>query len=199
MQVAPDGNLFAVRRPVGMPIFDPSRGMIDDDAQLWAFGSTGEARPGWPVPVPNINHYQVTPQGDVVVRSFIDDLGELCNNPRRTVFTVIGPDGRTRPGWPRGSRGYASSPAIGDDGTLYYVSATHRVYAHDRTGEVKDGWPVLVPGAAGGCGPPTPHIGRDGTIFVAGDALAALTPDGIALSGWPFRPAEQVSPPCLDS
>lgn len=199
MQVGPDGTLFVVRRPIGTPTHDPSLGVIDKDAQLWAFGSNGKPRPGWPVPMPNIDRYQVAPEGDVVVRSLIDDLGELCNDPRRTVFTVIGPDGRTRPGWPRGSTGFASFPAIGRDGTLYYVSATHRVYAHDRTGEVKDGWPVLVPGAAIACAPPTPRVAPDGTIFVAGDALAAMSPDGLALSGWPYRPAAQVSPPCFDT
>ena len=199
MRVGPNGTLFAIRRPVGTPTFDPDQGVIDDDAQLWAFGSNGKPRAGWPVPAPDIRGYGFGPQGDVVIWSLIDDMGELCPGPRRTVFTVLEPDGATRSGWPRGSTGYASFPALGADGTLYYVSATHKVYAHDRTGEVKDGWPVLVPGAANGCGPGTPHVAPDGTVYVAGDELAALSPNGVALSGWPYRPATQVSPPCLDS
>ena len=58
--------------------------MIDDDAQLWAFGANGRPRSGWPVPVPDIRRYQIGSQGDVVVWSLIDDVGELCHNPRRT-------------------------------------------------------------------------------------------------------------------
>ena len=156
-----------IRRPTGTPTWDPVRGVIDDDAELSAFGPNGTPSPGWPVPVPNIGRYLVGPQG-VVVWSLIDDVGELCMNPRRTVYTVLGPDGRILPGWPRGSTGFASFPVVGADGTVY-VSATDKVYAHDRAGDVKAGWPVVVPGAGNGCGPETPHMAPDGTIYVLGE------------------------------
>lgn len=199
LQVGPDGALFAIRRPIGTPTFDPSRGLIDDDAQLWAFEPNGKPRAGWPVPVPSIRGYLLGSQGDVAVWSLIDDVGELCPHPRRTVYTVLTADGRTATGWPRGSTGLASFPALDKAGTLYYVSATHKVYAHDRTGEVRGGWPVPVPGAGGGCGPVTPRVAPDGTIYVAGDEFWALSGDGAALPGWPYRPASQVDAPCFDS
>ncbi len=199
LQVGPDGTLYAIRRPTGTPTWDPSLGRIDEDAQLWAFGSNGRLRSGWPVPVPNIGRYLISPAGDVVTWSLINDVGELCTNPRRTVFTVLGPDGATRPGWPRGSTGFASFPAVGDDGTLYYVSATYKVYAHDRTGEVKSAWPVPVPGAGDGCGPSSPYVAPDGTIYVVGEEISVLSPDGGAHAGWPHRPPATAAAPCFDT
>ncbi len=198
-QLGPEGTLFVIRRPIGTPTWDPSRGRIDENAELWAFGSNGKPRSGWPVPAPDIGRYLIGPQGDVVVWSLMNDIGELCSHPRRTVFTVLGPDGRTWPGWPRGSTGFASFPALGDDGTLYYVSATHKVYAHDRTGEIKNGWPVPVPGAADACGSRSPYVAPDGTIHVVGEEVSALTPDGRALAGWPYGPVATADAPCFDS
>jgi len=194
-----DGSVYLVRRPIGTPTFDPVRGVVDDDAELWAFGPNGEPFSGWPVPVPNIRGYLISPHGNVVVWSLIDDVGELCPYPRRTVFTVLGSDGRTLPGWPRGSTGFASFPVVDADGTVYYLSATDKLYAHDRAGEVKAGWPVAVPGAGSGCGPESPHLAPDGTIYVVGDEVVALFPDGRSRSGWPYRPTGQTGGPCLDS
>lgn len=198
LQLGPEGTLFAIRRPIGTPTYDPSRGKIDELAELWAFGTNGKPRSGWPVPVPNVGGY-LSGRHQVVVRSLIDDIGELCSSPRRTVFTVLDLDGRTASGWPRGSTGFASFPALGQDGTLYYVSATHKVYAHDRVGNVKTGWPVAVPGAGDGCGPLRPSLAPDGTIYVVGDEVSALSSDGRPLPGWPFRLPAHVNAPCFDT
>jgi hypothetical protein len=198
-QLGSDGTVYLVRRPVGTPTFDPVKGAIDDDAELWAFGPNGKRRSGWPVPVPDIRQFLIDPQGNVVVWSLIDDVGELCVNPRRTLFTVLGPDGRTLPGWPRGSTGHASPPVVGADGNVYYVSATYRVYAHDRAGEVKAGWPVAVPGAGNGCGPDRPILAPDGTVYVVGDEVTALSADGRSRPGWPYRSTGSLSGPCFDS
>jgi outer membrane protein assembly factor BamB len=198
-QLGPDGSVYLVGRPTGTPTYHPTRGVIDTDAKLWALGPNGTQRSGWPVPVPNIRGFLIGPNGDVVVSSLIDDVGELCSNPRRTVFTVIGPDGQIRPGWPRGSTGHASSPVVGADGTVYYVSATAKVYAHDRAGEVKSGWPLAVPGASNGCGPENPHLAPSGTVHVVGDEVYAASPDGGTPAGWPHRPAGELVAPCIDS
>jgi hypothetical protein len=199
LHLGSDGTVFLVRRPIGTPTWDETLGRVDDNAELWAIGPDGKVRPGWPVPVPDIAGFLIGSQGDVLVRSLIDDVGELCNNPRRTVFTVLDPDGRTVPGWPRGSKGYASSPVFGADGAVYYVSATHKLYGHDQVGEVQSGWPVAVPGAGNACGPESPYLGPDGTIYAIGDEVTALSPDGRSRPGWPSSPAGQMTGPCLDS
>jgi len=189
LQVGSDGTLFAFSQ------FDAD----GTSAGIAAFRSDGSVRPGWPVHVPDASGFTLGPQGSVVVWSYVDDVGELCLSPRRTVFTVLGPDGRTLSGWPRGSTGLASVPAIDDDGTLYYVSATYKVYAHDRAGEVRPGWPVAVPGARNACGPERPHLAPDGTLFVVGDEIAVLSLDGHPLPGWPHRPTGSLVGPCFDS
>ncbi len=190
VQFGPDGTLFML----GMP-----DGGSDLRTRIAAYGPDGNLRPGWPVAVPGRSEYVLGPRGTVVVRSFVDDTGELCNNPRRTVFTVLGADGRTLPGWPRGSTGYASRPVVDSEGTVYYVSATYRVYAHDVAGEVRTGWPVAAPGADDGCGPERPSVAPDGTLVVVGDEVTALSPDGRLRPGWPYRPAGSLSGPCFDS
>jgi len=198
-QLGPDGTVYLIRRPFGTPTHDPTVGVIDEGAALVAFGPNGKPRSGWPVPVPNIGRYLLSPDGDVVVWSLLNDVGELCSSPRRTLFTVLGPDGRTASGWPRGSTGFASFPTFGPDGTLYYVSATYKLYAHDASGEVVTGWPVEVPGADDGCGPASPYVAPDGTIYIAGDVITAVSPDGRPLPGWPYRPAAEMPAPCFDT
>lgn len=197
--VVADGGVYIDRRPLGPPSVNSIGGFVDDRAQLMAFGLDGTGGPGWPVPVPEIRGYLPGSHGNVVVWSVEDDLGELCSNPRRTVFTILGPDGKHLPGWPRGSTGNASAPVVGDDGTVYYVSATHRLYAHDLTGDVKAGWPVAVPGAGDACGPERPHLAPDGTIYSIGDDVMAVSADGRPAPGWPYHPDGQLTGPCLDS
>ncbi len=185
MQVGSDGTMFIL-----------SNNDESADERLWAFTSDGKARAGWPVAVPGIGAYRLGPGGNVVLWALIDDVGELCSNPRRTLFTMLGADGKTLPGWPRGSTGFASRPVIGADGTVYYVSERGNVYAHDRAGEVKDGWPVAVPGAGNGCGPASPYLAPDGTIYVLGDIVEARSADGRARPGWPYRPEGSLTGSC---
>jgi len=190
LELGSDGALFML----GVP----DDGM-QTEASITAFGPDARPRPGWPVAVPERSVYTLGPNGTVVVWSLIDDVGELCPAPRRTLFTVLGRDGQTLPGWPRGSTGHASGPVLDPDGTLYYISATARVYAHDTSGEVKAGWPVLVPGAGNGCGPQGPALASDGTIYVVGDEIVALSADGQSRPGWPYRPTGSLTGPCFDS
>ncbi|HEY6569809.1 MAG TPA: hypothetical protein VIZ22_05940 [Candidatus Limnocylindrales bacterium] len=189
LQIGGDGTLYLL----GVPDGGGTR------SRIAAFGRDGSRRPGWPVPVPGVREYLVGPEGTVVTWRFVDDVGELCMDPRRTVYTVLGAEGHRLPGWPRGSEGSASRPAIGADGTLYYVSRTYRAYAHDLTGEIKAGWPVPAPGASGACGPETPSLAPDGTVFIVGDAVWARSPDGGRRPGWPYRPRGSLVGPCFDS
>jgi hypothetical protein len=194
-QVGSDGTLFILGRPDGGAT----------PARLAAYSPNGRLRPGWPVALPDNSDYVLGPDGTAVVWSLIDNRGELCSEPRRTVFTVLGPDGRTLPGWPRGSQGHASSPVADLDGTLYYVSALGNVYAHDRTSEIKAGWPVPVPGAIGVCGRLPPYLAPDGTIYilandeVMGSEVTALSRDGLSRPGWPYHSAGELIGPPFDS
>lgn len=172
-QLGSDGTLFVLTHPDGG----------DSQASLAAFDPDGSLRPGWPVPLPG--RYSLGPQGTVVIWWGIDDRGELCTDYRRTNFTVLGPDGMTLPGWPRGSEGSASSPVVAADGTVYYVSARGNVYAHGRSGEVKAGWPVSVPGVFPGCDDDGPSLSPNGTVFVLGDEVVAISPSG---NHWSYRP-----------
>ncbi len=195
-QVGSDGTLFILGVPDGR----------ETPALLAAYAPDGSLRDGWPVAVPDLSDYLLGPQGTVVVWSLIDNTGELCLEPRRTVFTVLGPDGRTLPGWPRGSKGFASRPSVDADDTVYYVSAQGNVYAHDRAGEIKAGWPVAVPAALNsGCNPEGLYLAPDGTIYilahdhVTGSEITARSPDGRSKLGWPYRPAGDLVGPCFDT
>jgi hypothetical protein len=151
------------------------------------------------VAIPDIRDYVLGPEGTVVTWEHVDDVGELCPAPRRTVFTVWDQDGEALAGWPRGSRGFASMPAVGADGTVYYVSQLGNVYAHDRGGDVKAGWPFAAPGGGSGCGPASPYIAPDGRIFVLADVVEARSTDGSSRPGWPYRPAGNLLGPALDT
>jgi hypothetical protein len=197
--LAPDGTVFLVSRPIGTPTFEAGR-KVDSGAELWAFDADGEPRAGWPVPVPDIGGYWLAPSGNVVVGSLLDNREELCASPRRTVFTVLGPDGHTLPGWPRGSTGYASAPVVAEDGTLYYITAAGNLYGHDSRGEVKPGWPAAIPGAVNsGCGQAAPLLSPDGSIYAVGDEITARSPDGRLRPGWPYVPDGKLTWPCLDT
>ena len=191
VQVSPDGSMFVS--------WWSGLSGVKNVANLWAIEPDGSTRSGWPVSVPGVQGGVLFgPQGMVVAWSWVDNEGQLCFEPRRTVFTVLGPDGRTRPGWPRGSTGFASIPVVDAAGTVYYVSETGKVYAHDRSGEIKSGWPVQVPGALhGGCaGSVGPYLAPDGTILVLGDEVEARSADGSSRPGWPYRPSGRLQLPC---
>jgi hypothetical protein len=178
-QLTTDGSLFIFTRPSG----------VENVARLSAFDADGRPRAGWPISVPDLGGFRLGPHGTVVIVAYeplVDpSQGGLCSDATRTVFTVLGPDGRTLPGWPRGSKGLASGPVIDDAQTVYYLSAVGNLYAHDLEGDVKAGWPVSVPGVFPGCGGYGPYLGPDGTVYALGEEVVASTPDG---NVWRYRP-----------
>ena len=168
-----------------------------DGPSLWAIAPDGSSRPGWPISVPNLRGYDLGVAGSVVISSYVPDPDAgLGSSALRTIFSVLGPDGRTLSGWPRGSKGFAAGPVVAADGTIYYISQRGNVYAHDRTGEVKAGWPVPAPGVFPCCGEYGPYLGPEGTVYVLGDEVIALSSDG---TGWRYRPTGQLRWPCLDA
>ena len=138
MVVSTDGTLFVGSAGPG-------------DAVLHAIEPDGTVRPGWPRPFPGdppieqggdgCRGFTLAPDGSIVAWGYEDEVPDIYLIARRTEFTVLKPDGTTRPGWPRGSVGAASGPVVGDDGSLSYVTAAGNVWRHGRDGEPVAGWP----------------------------------------------------------
>ena len=73
-----------------------------------------------------------------------------------------------------------SSPAIGQDGTIYVGTESHKLYAINPDGTEK--WSFQT----GGNVSSSPAIGQNGTIYVGSLSLYAINPDGT--EKWLFRP-----------
>jgi outer membrane protein assembly factor BamB len=86
-----------------------------------------------------------------------------------------------------------SSPAIGTDGTIYFLAECYRLYAVSPAGHLK--WFLPVPGDMEPDS--SPAIGPDGTIYVGSDSeyAYAVNPDGSLK--WIFNPGD--SPPFFRS
>jgi outer membrane protein assembly factor BamB len=194
LAVAPDGTIYvATVGKVG------HSGLV-----LEAFSPDGRPRPGWPRRFEDAEMpgFTIAPDGTVVAWWFQDSTGEMTCAARRSVFTSISPDGDTIDGWPIGSRGAASGPVIGEGGTLYYTSATGKVYAHDRAGRVRSGWPYRLPA------PIAPELSPDGRlVFLFDDwdgddptwSVIALNSRGRDAGGWPVQRRGLLTAPTCDA
>jgi hypothetical protein len=162
--------------------------------EIHGFYGDGIPLAGWPQPLPgdagsSCAGFALADDGTLRTWGYEDVLGDdewgLGYTPfaSRTVFSALEEDGRTLPGWPIGSTGAASGPLISPNETLYYVSATGRVWAHDDAGEVWPGWPHLLPELA------RPYLRSDGRpLFVLTDSAYPLTFEGRIATGWPYHP-----------
>jgi len=81
-----------------------------------------------------------------------------------------------------------TSPSIGPDGSIYLGAENRRLLAMDRLGHKK--WEVTLPGAPG-----TAAIGADGTIYVNGYGIHALSPAGLLL--WSYSIPEKTADPII--
>ena len=113
-------------------------------AQIHAFHSSGYPSNRWPQPFPapdgDCHGFMMDPSGEQLIAWGYEGVEQdMTLVADRTEFTILERNGKTRPGWPRGSEGAASGPVWLDEG-LAYVSGTGRVWAHDAAGEVRPGW-----------------------------------------------------------
>ena len=164
-----------------------------------AFAPDGTLRPGWPRSWPADAFVRLAPDGTLYAWWYEGGVGmEGGFMARRTFYAAIGTDGRTLPGWPRSSIGLASSPEFGADGTLYYDAESGDVYARDRKGAVKPGWPVRGVGGSGLAVSP-PFVSPDGSILALDHSGATwLSPRGKPIWSWgPGRSGSLTS--CLGS
>lgn len=180
-----------------------------DVAQLYVLRPNGEPLPGWPRPFPGdppdedggggngCRGFTVTGAGDIVAWGYegVEPRIELV--AARTEFIVFGPDGRARPGWPRGSTGAASRPVVAPDGSVSYTTATGKIWRHRADGEIADGWPYQL------TAPVAPYLAPDGRLIVlppggnTSDRAIALDADGGVARGWPVSPGGQIETRCL--
>ena len=93
------------------------------------------------------------------------------------------------------------------DGSLFYTSATGKVWGHDRSGNIIDGWPYqlpyrwppeLRPMAASDVHPRRGTSSTDGTR--PDSEVIVLTSAGRMASGWPYRTSASLDGPrcCTD-
>jgi hypothetical protein len=180
-----------------------------DAALLYVLRPNGEPLPGWPRPFPGdppdsdgvggngCRGFTVTATDDIVAWGYQGiEPGNVTLIAARTEFTVLGPDGRTHPGWPRGSIGAASRPVVANDGSISYTSATGNVWRHRADGEIVDGWPYQLTVEA------PPYLAPDGRLvvllqgYVDSDRAISLDAGGAATRGWPLSLGGRVETPC---
>jgi hypothetical protein len=132
-----------------------------DGALLFALGPDGSVRPGWPQPLPGDGTwlgpdsgpcvgFALAPDGSIRAWGYegvAEDSGGLGYFPfaTRTVYTAIGADGETLPGWPFGSQRTGSGPIVGAGGVLYHVSEAGNLWGHDATAQPVAGAPYKLP------------------------------------------------------
>jgi hypothetical protein len=182
-RVAPDGTVYVL----GSPTTDGGR------ARLWAYSPDGRTLPGWPITLRSGHAWlDLLPGGRLLVATYLPPATPpqgLCGDASATVLSVVDRRGRTVAGWPRTAKGYASFPAVGPDGTMYYTTGD-RLVALGPDGRVRPGWPVAIPRVYPQCGGFTVLPSAGGTIdVVAGGGILAFTHDGRPKAGWPFVPA----------
>ena len=134
----------------------------------------------------------IGPDGTIYVASHDDAL------------YAIGPSGKIKWTFKTGDRVW-STPAVAEDGTIYVGSDDDHLYAVTAAGALK--WKLRLGNCdPKGFGPESsrcdvdggPTIGADGTIYVGGDGIHAVWPDGTLR--WKFATAEHVaSTPAIGS
>jgi hypothetical protein len=172
----------------------------DGVLSIHAFGPDGYPRAGWPTALPRTADFTLAPDGTVVAWWYEDLKKETIDlQAARTKFTMIGPNGRTLPGrWPITSIGTATTPVVTKKGSLFYTSATGKVWGHDRSGNIIDGWPYQLPERV------APELRPDGRLmFILGGWTAddgtgsdseviVLTTAGRMAPGWPYRTSASI-------
>ncbi len=181
VQLGPDGTVYALGTLA-------DRGEM---ARLWALAPDGTPRQGFPVTLESRAAGYLLARDRVLVGSYIPPevlQDGLCSESASTaVIAELDTAGRIVPGWPRTAAGWVSRPAIGAEGTIYYL-ARDRLFARGPDGSALPGWPVAVSPVYPECADYGPYLAPDGTIYVIDGGLAAYGPDGHVRPGWPFEP-----------
>ncbi|MFL5673404.1 MAG: hypothetical protein ACJ779_00205 [Chloroflexota bacterium] len=169
--VGPDGTVYAAASPKG-----------EKSYVIHRLARDGHERAGWPVAfAAGLHGFTVERDGVLVAWSYEHPLAEMQFDARRTEFTEMGQDGKVLAGWPRGSTGAASGPVVSDDGMLFYVSASGKIWGHDRHGEIIAGWPYEL------ASPAAPALRADGSLmFIESSRVVVLDGHAKNVGHWPY-------------
>jgi hypothetical protein len=173
---APDGSVLI-------------RTLDGQDSSLTALGRDGGALSGWPRVVrPGIESAEVDRQGRVRITTHEWTEGQ-CGPAARTVYSVLGPDGNEPSGWPVSLSGWASEPALADDGTVYVVQQGGLAFAYSPSGDVLSGWPIRDIGVTVSCydGSRPWSAGDDGVVVIGDGRATLIGRNGEVAPGWPER------------
>jgi hypothetical protein len=159
------------------------------DTKLYAFGSNGKVKSGWPLDFGNEPDFEIGPAGTVYAFSYTDS---------GTTVTVLDSAGKSKAHWTFGA-GFNSScgDAILPDGTLFYsytasTGSDCSIAVFGPTGKRLSansparGWDELTMSAAG----TVVAVGYDyepySTTVVAQTRIAVIGTDGNPAAGWPI-------------
>jgi hypothetical protein len=127
--------------------------------------------------------------------------GEYRGDCAQSTIAVLDDQGKPAPGWPRVVPGPITGPTFGPDGSLYFYLTSPADGSSSLTrlgldGETAPGWPVPLSSTANPvvglpsnpADAPAPVIGDGGVVYaVSSSAIAAFSPTGERLSGWPVE------------
>jgi subtilisin family serine protease len=167
------------------------------EGDLYVWSADGSSLPGWP--------RKILPSGTswlTITDVDGDGTAEIVAAGYQHV-TVLGVDGAMRPGWPLVFPGFAQSPAVADldnDGKKEIVftvpslslGGQSELQVRSFDGQIRPGWPRLLPGAHYFGAVPEPAIvdldgdGMPEIVIGAHDStVQAFHGDGKAAAGWP--------------
>ena len=143
--------------------------------------------------------------------AFIDAVGwirvtrhefkpDACGAPTKTTYDLVSPfpgDDGPQPGWPLTVRGWASGPAVYDNGSMVVLTDDDRALRYSRSGALEAGWPAKVDvayGCSGGTRPVRLSSGR--TLVVGAREVTVLRSNGEVASGWPVDPPGMIAMSC---
>jgi hypothetical protein len=166
--------------------------VIDDgqggDITIWAFGSNGKPRAGWPVTAPSGSEIEPGPSGGLYVISADASNGRII---------LLGLDGKTRTTWPAISvPGTTCGFAVRADGSVFYAySSTNTasdcsVHVFDATGRQlskspERGWDGISMAPDGTVVAWGYDMQPYSTSTVAQTRVAVMGTDGNPIAGWP--------------
>lgn len=191
-----DGTIYAAAQPSRFPV-GGSDGVM-------AFASDGEPIAGWPF-LRGDSVHAVFALGRVFAWWHEGALpDQICPSGGQTLYAWLDTDGSPVDGWPHVLDGYASTPAIGADGSVYLTDGGTEIIGLDAGGQPKPGWPVDIGEDTSWCfAPATPTTGPGGTVFLgtapsdgANGRLTAVGVDGMELPGWPVVPDGRLADGC---